>query len=343
MDSNPTNGDPRIQKPYCLFRFNQRLYPQFHFVNVKVVLANSSENLKEVEINASDEEPNISPNNNEKQNVESNEKENPQLKNPTPYQEISEMTTNAVLESEAAEAKAEKKKRKIYEWHSYQFEKLEIRKSVFIQALKKLFLGDSIEDFRSAELNNLEQRLISLIIEKKLRGSKEKSNISTSVSSLSKISLKRSEENLKFGFRRIIKRMCRSLSFSSQKELFRHYFSKKADFKSEPIERYMTPKSSNHPANFRTFSQTYAGLLQKSSQFIEDFERHTDLFFDSDELKQLISKHIDQFLKNLTLKFSNIDDFLVVENYISNVKCKLPWTMAEAKKAAISLKNYLHN
>lgn len=271
------------------------------------------------------------------------ENDESKTQNENSSQPQTELISQPTLNFEVLEARSAKKKRRKYEKRSQNFDALGIRSAVFTKYMKEIFLGQKADDLTSFELNALEQKLGNLIIEKKAKAHKDFDVFSTSEVNFNRTSKKRVEENLKFAFKRILKNICTDYSFPSQKELFAHFFSKKSKQNSIDLERYWTPKSTDHPANHLSFTQTYARLLNQSKPFVNEVNKQIELFLNPAELKKLISKNIDKFFKNLALKFSKEENLISIEKYISSSKCKLPWTAAEAGIAAASLKRYIND
>lgn len=230
--------------------------------------------------------------------------------------------------------KKRKKKRKFPK----DFENLGLRNAVVTDFIKKLFLNRATTADFHGELNDVEQKLIWLIIKKKTKADLGITSVGECILLMKKVSQKREEEEFKYVFKLALKELSRKEDFSTPKKIFSHYFKSVAEKDSESIEWYMTPNSAKHPKNMKTFSKAYIERIKKNGLFFKKMAKEIDSLFQPVRLKKFIEKRIERFSKHFFRKFCKAKDFSEVENYLKEFKSKLPWTITESTIAATSLK-----
>lgn len=162
-------------------------------------------------------------------------------------------------------------------------------------------------------------------------------------------SVKRKEENCKFVYKSVLKRMMRAFELRNgikQDEntiFYNHYFREIANEMHQPVERYWDPTSMRIPnrSSFKTpfKSINHNFLLQVFAA--KQFKKEFCAFLSSSEFLEMCREKINKKLAKLMnkwdkeLRSTSIERFQEkVENYFREAKrCKLPWTIYEVEVA----------
>lgn len=222
--------------------------------------------------------------------------------------------------------------------------------------LKSLFLNELNVLTNVTEITDKEFLIFQRIILKKtgeLLNSKEQlldpAIASRILEKFNRNSVKRKEENCKFIYKSVLKRMMRAFELKNdikQDEnitFYNYYFSEIAKEMKQPVERYWDPTSMRIPNKpifvtpFKSINHNFLLQVFAAKQFRKEFctfLSSTDfLEMCREKVKKKLAKLMNKWDKEL--KNTNIECFQEkVENYFKEAKrCKLPWTIYEVEVA----------
>lgn len=157
--------------------------------------------------------------------------------------------------------------------------------------------------------------------------------------------MKRDEENYKFVFKRVMKKMlneflAEQLKTSTDKKktrkqnsifFYRLYFEKPAARAEESIEAYMIPQSVKHEDNPKTFDKKFISRIKQSPEFVKEFKKTIES--QKKSIEREIQNKTKKVIEVFTQKFLFEKKFAEFFKYLESEKCKLPWTIHEALKA----------
>lgn len=224
------------------------------------------------------------------------------------------------------------------------------------KVLTSLFINE-LQDLNQAfKLNEKEFVIFELIIFKKtkieLKNKEELEDQSLNnriLNSFKMVSCKRKEENCKFIYKSVLKRMMRNfeeakgLPVDENIQFYRHYFGNYAKEKDIQVECFWDPTSQRIPhANdfiqeFRSINHDFLNLVFSVPVFREEFRR---ILISSKFMENCRIKVQKKFVKLLN-KWDKIIRKFPAEHFKKELcgyfgaakKCKLPWTIFEVEVA----------
>jgi hypothetical protein len=222
--------------------------------------------------------------------------------------------------------------------------------------LIKIFKQEFFCELEILPLTNLDLLILQNVLERKfhttigLYGNQHfVQQLMTAVTEIySQNSAKRKEENIKFVFKWIMKRMRKSFREvvpgppNDFRDFYKHFFEEKSLKQRISIETYYDPTNIDKHTNktdllYKSINTDYLRHVFECKKFRDEFIMNLDTCDVVAEFAKKLEKKIEKLLSRWDkqhLKLSMVQLEAKVHDYFKkSLRCKLPWTLKEAEQA----------